>query len=127
MANFYIVALTVSELNMESLSAIDFNSVQEILERFDNLEKNQSNIYNWLIKKWLYESNVTKVIMQCMVDDEPMLSILKEHDFFSMKMKHNKYHYFRIMPEKASLNAVQWVLKWLSIQYLVIRDHITPR
>ena len=108
----------------ELLSAVDFNSAQEILERFDYLEQNQSETYNWLIKKWLYESNVTKVLMHFTAEDEPMLSILTEHQFFPIVMKHNKYDYFRIMSQQASLSAVRWVLAWLSVRYLVIRDHI---
>ncbi|MCK7609212.1 tyrosine-type recombinase/integrase [Acinetobacter portensis] len=107
----------------ELLSAVDFNSAQEILERFDYLEQNQSETYNWLIKKWLYESNVTKVLMHFTAEDEPMLSILTEHQFFPIVMKHNKYDYFRIMSQQASLSAVRWVLAWLSVRYLVIRDH----
>ncbi|WP_312051490.1 tyrosine-type recombinase/integrase [Acinetobacter schindleri] len=108
----------------ELLSAVDFNSAQEILERFDYLEQNQSETYNWLIKKWLYESNVTKVLMHFTAEDERMLSILTEHQFFPIVMKHNKYDYFRIMSQQASLSAVRWVLAWLSVRYLVIRDHI---
>lgn len=108
----------------ELLSAVDFNSAQEILERFDYLEQNQSETYNWLIKKWLYESNVTKVLMHFTAEDEPMLSILTEHQFFPIVIKHNKYDYFRIMSQQASLSAVRWVLAWLSVRYLVIRDHI---
>ena len=108
----------------ELLRAVDFNSAQEILERFDYLERNQSDTYNWLIKKWLYESNVTKVLMHFTAEDEPMLSILTEHQFFPIVMKHNKYDYFRIMSQQASLSAVRWVLAWLSVRYLVIRDHI---
>lgn len=108
----------------ELLSAVDFNSAQEILERFDYLEQNQSETYNWLIKKWLYESNVTKVLMHFTAEDEPMLSVLTEHQFFPMVMKHNKYDYFRIMSQQASLSAVRWILAWLSVRYLVIRDHI---
>ena len=108
----------------ELLSAVDFNSAQEILERFDYLEQNQSETYNWLIKKWLYESNVTKVLMHFTAEDEPMLSILTEHQFFPMMMKHNKYNYFRIMSQQASLSAVRWVLAWLSVRYLASGDHI---
>ena len=108
----------------ELLSAVDFNSAQEILERFDYLEQNQSETYNWLIKKWLYESNVTKVLMHFTAEDEPMLSILTEHQFFPMMMKHNKYNYFRIMSQQATLSAVRWALTWLSARYLVIRDDI---
>lgn len=108
----------------ELLSAVDFNSAQEILERFDYLEQNQSETYNWLIKKWLYESNVTKVLMHFTAEDEPMLSILTEHQFFPIVMKHNKYDYFRIMSQQASLSAVRWVLAWLSVRYLAIGDHI---
>ena len=108
----------------ELLSAVDFNSAQEILERFDYLEQNQSETYNWLIKKWLYESNVTKVLMHFTAEDEYMLSILTEHQFFPIMMKHNQYDYFRIMSQQASLSAVRWVLSWLSVRYLVIRDHI---
>ncbi len=52
-----------------------------------------------------------------------MLSILTEHQFFPIVMKHNKYDYFRIMSKQASLSAVRWVLAWLSVRYLVIRDH----
>ncbi len=108
----------------ESLSAVDFNSAQEILKRFDDLEKYQSETYNWLIRKWLYESNVTKVLMHFTSEDEPMLSILREHQFFPMAMKHNKYKYFRIVVQQASLSAVRWVLTWLSVRYLVFEDHI---
>lgn len=108
----------------ESLSAADFDSVQEILKRFDDLEQNQPNIYNWLIKKWMYESNVTKVMMRCTVEDEAKLSTLKMCDFFPEKMRHNKCNYFRLMSEKASLSAVRWVLTWLSVRYLVAGDHI---
>lgn len=108
----------------ELLSAVDFNSAQEILERFDYLEQTQSETYHWLIKKWLYESNVTKVLMHFTAEDEPMLSILTEHLFFPIVMKHNKYDYFRIMSQQASLSAVRWVLAWLSVRYLVINDHI---
>lgn len=108
----------------ELLNAVDFNSAQEILERFDHLEQNQSETYNWLIKKWLYESNVTKVLMHFTVEDEAMLLILKKYHFFPIVMKHNKYDYFRIMSQQASLNAVRWVLAWLSVRSLVIRDHI---
>ncbi|RJL69686.1 tyrosine-type recombinase/integrase [Acinetobacter radioresistens] len=108
----------------ELLRAVDFNSAQEILERFDYLEQNQSETYNWLIKKWLYESNVTKVLMHFTAEDEPMLSILTEHQFFPIVMKHNKYDYFRIMSQQASLSAVRWVLAWLSVRYLAIGDHI---
>ena len=108
----------------ESLSAVDFNSAQEILKRFDDLEKYQSETYNWLIRKWLYESNVTKVLMHFTSEDEPMLSILREHQFFPMVMKHNKYKYFRIVVQQASLSAVRWVLTWLSVRYLVFEDHI---
>ncbi|MCO8092348.1 tyrosine-type recombinase/integrase [Acinetobacter pseudolwoffii] len=108
----------------ELLSAVDFNSAQEILGRFDYLERNQSDTYNWLIKKWLYESNVTKVLMHFTAEDKPMLSLLIEHQFFPVVMKHNKYHYFRIMSQQASLSAVRWVLAWLSVRYLAIGDHI---
>lgn len=108
----------------ELLSAVDFNSAQKILERFDYLERNQSDTYNWLIKKWLYESNVTKVLMHFTAEDKPMLSLLIEHPFFPVVMKHNKYDYFRIMSQQASLSAVRWVLAWLSVRYLAIGDHI---
>ncbi|MFB6331833.1 tyrosine-type recombinase/integrase [Acinetobacter variabilis] len=108
----------------ELLRAVDFNSAQEILERFDYLERNQSDTYNWLIKKWLYESNVTKVLMHFTAEDKPMLSLLIEHQFFPVVMKHNKYDYFRIMSQQASLSAVRWVLAWLSVRYLAIGDHI---
>ncbi|WP_034424574.1 site-specific integrase [Acinetobacter schindleri] len=108
----------------ELLRAVDFNSAQEILERFDYLERNQSDTYNWLIKKWLYESNVTKVLMHFTAEDKPMLSLLIEHQFFPVVMKHNKYDYFRIMSQQASLSAVRWVLTWLSVRYLAIGDHI---
>lgn len=108
----------------ELLRAVDFNSAQEILERFDYLERNQSDAYNWLIKKWLYESNVTKVLMHFTAEDKPMLSLLIEHQFFPVVMKHNKYDYFRIMSQQASLSAVRWVLAWLSVRYLAIGDHI---
>ncbi|WP_286716352.1 tyrosine-type recombinase/integrase [Acinetobacter sp. UBA2581] len=108
----------------ELLRAVDFNSAQEILKRFDYLERNQSDTYNWLIKKWLYESNVTKVLMHFTAEDKPMLSLLIEHQFFPVVMKHNKYDYFRIMSQQASLSAVRWVLTWLSVRYLAIGDHI---
>ena len=108
----------------ELLRAVDFNSAQEILERFDYLERNQSVTYNWLIKKWLYESNVRKVLMHFTAEDKPMLSLLIEHQFFPVVMKHNKYDYFRIMSHQASLSAVRWVLTWLSVRYLAIGDHI---
>lgn len=107
----------------ESLSAVDFNSAQEILKRIEILEQNQPNTYEWLIKNWLYESNVTKVLMHFTAEDEPMLSILTEHQFFPMVMKHNKYDYFRIMAQQASLSVVRWVLTWLSVRYLVLKDH----
>ena len=68
--------------------------------------------------------NVTKVLMHFKAEDESMLSILTEHQFFPMVMKHNKYDYFRIMSQQASLSAVRWALTWLSARYLVIRDHI---
>lgn len=94
----------------ESLNAVDFNDTQAILEQFCYLEQNQTETYTWLIKKWLYESNVTKVSMRFTESDEPMLLILREHWFFPMVMKHNKYDYFRIMSKQTSLGAVRWVL-----------------
>lgn len=57
-------------------------------------------------------------------ESEPMLSILAEHEFSRMEMKYNEYNYFRIMSKKSSLSAVRWLLTWLSLRYLVIRDHI---
>ena len=108
----------------ESLNATDFNFVQNILERFVYLEHNHPKTYNWLIEKWLYESNVTKVLMHLTVADKPMLSHLKEHQFFPVEMKYNKSDYFRIMYQQVSLNAVRWLLTWLSLRYLVNKDHI---
>jgi integrase len=105
----------------ESLKAVDFNSVQEVLKQFEYLEKNQSKIYHWLIKKWLYESNVKKVLMHYTAEDETMLSILIEHQFFPVVIKYNKYNYFRIMSTRISLGALRWVLTWLSLRYLVIK------
>lgn len=68
--------------------------------------------------------NVTKVLMHFTAEDKPMLSLLIEHQFFPVVMKHNKYDYFRIMSQQASLSAVRWVLAWLSVRYLAIGDHI---
>ena len=62
--------------------------------------------------------------MHFTAEDEPMLSILTEHQFFPMMMKHNKYNYFRIVSQQATLSAVRWALTWLSARYLVIRDDI---
>ncbi len=63
--------------------------------------------------------------MHFTAEDEPMFSILTEHQFFPIVMKHNKYDYFRItMSPTVSLSAVRWVLTWLSVRYLAIGDHI---
>lgn len=70
------------------------------------------------------DPNVTKVLMHFTAEDKPMLSLLIEHQFFPVVMKHNKYDYFRIMSKQASLSAVRWVLAWLSVRYLAIGDHI---
>jgi hypothetical protein len=48
--------------------------------------------------------------MHFTAEDKPMLSLLIEHQFFPVVMKHNKYDYFRIMSQQASLSAVRWVL-----------------
>lgn len=108
----------------ESLNAVDFHDTQAILEQFCCLEQNQTETYTWLIKKWLYESNVTKVSMRLTESDEPMLSILKEHRFSPIIMNYHKSYYFRIMSKQASLGAVRWVLTWLSVRYLAIKDQI---
>lgn len=108
----------------ESLNAADFNDTQAILEQFCYLEQTQPETYTWLMKKWLYESNVTKVLMRFREEDKPMLSILSEHHFFPITIKYNQYDYFRIMSKQASLGAVRWVLTWLSVRHLVTKDQI---
>lgn len=101
------------------LTAADFNVVEACLVQFDHLAESQTEVYDWLIKKWLYESDITKVMMRFKKEDAYMVQRLTEHQLFPVVMKHNKYNYFRVMSQHASMNAVRWVLTWLCVRYLV--------
>lgn len=99
-------------------SADEAIQAQMLLERLERLKQNKPQTYDRLVEKWLYHSDTTKVLMRRTKQDEFMIQALEKYHLYPTLVKNGKNEYFRIMHQHASLNAMRWVLTWLSIEGL---------
>ena len=108
-------------LLLQALRSVDEAiEAQILLERLDHLKQCQPQAYNWLIKKWLYQSDKTKVLMRRIEQDNFIIQTLEKYHLYPTLVKNGKNEYFKIMCHYASLNAVRWGLTWLGLKTLKI-------